>query len=353
MYIQSTFDNDVKVQEHQETLSQFDFMPIFLAGNDEADESGGGPPTLHPDFLFPLPAGDKDANKKDTDKKNEGETDAGEKDAGEKGPDGEDADNGETDETYCDSIKSKILETSEKFKMAIDNCPKDSPTGLQIVLAGLKCAHAELAKQVEEHLRTISTTALKFLVEAVTSVLGTTDLADKKDVSNQLITVLDECYDLLDKLEQCHKDDAKKAGNSKLEIPSAHQCTLIRDAHLAMLADAIARSPHVPEWASEELRRAVEGADLVMQVMRISFPHSSQSMTHRPYLIPTDWLNQYRIGIAHLAADENEDLLNYANGLAPIVSWSNALTACLAVSNDPVGSAESLAEHLRASESLE
>ncbi|KAF9983085.1 hypothetical protein BGZ75_005437 [Mortierella antarctica] len=320
--IQSTFSNALDVNGHRRILSEYDFLPIFLETDDESDnmymdssEVDAPPSQSTSGAAEATPTASSPSSSVPTD--------------------------------YCHNIADRVVNMTDAILILVGNFSNaEASPDLSIVMAGIQGAVEEFGLQVKINPKVIPVGTLLILAKVVEVLIYVGALGVPGPSIRELDSILLKGIAMLEELDDCHDQD-RLANNtpSRLERYSAQRCSLIADTYRTVITESIARSPLAPDSAPEDLKNTLEALGLVLHIMKLSFPGNDQLSVPQSYAIPSDWLNQYRTRMAHLA-NEYDDIREYADSLAPVVSWSNALSACLSASNDPTGAADSMAEHL-------
>ncbi|KAF9959099.1 hypothetical protein BGZ72_010339 [Mortierella alpina] len=327
--IQSSFGNALKPSERRDTLSQLDFLPAFLAASDEnADDDNSG-------------------EEKKTNQASENEF--------EKSDDSGDC---------FKKIKTRVEETSKKFEKTVGDLKKkiddnnnngnndgDENKGipfLSVVIAGMECAQKEFAKELQTHLKDFEMPPFESLIAAVQTVLKnsvTKDLTKlpggkaAEVITKVLEELLGEYFKIAKDLESCQKISTQ----TKLQLPIAHRCSLIEKTYRTEATNSITWTPLLSQWPSTEMEQTVALSKNILQY--ISWAPSNDDYLSEYRMNLADWLNQSRRRLLSLT-DSDDSITRYANRLATVVSWGNALEACRAATYDPVTAAEVLAEHM-------
>ncbi|KAF9959825.1 hypothetical protein BGZ70_008749 [Mortierella alpina] len=323
---QSTFVNALSTDEHQDMMSPFDFLPIFLpAGAAAGGNSGESDNTQTP----ASPSANASPSEQSPDASLQGR---------------------------CKDIKEQIAGFPERFEQMLEELAKgdgkegDEPRKLSptttVVTSALHCAKEQLLVQMKKNPNGIDEVPLLKLLNMVTEICKNNESGDKKqeESSKWIDDKLFEFERLLDEVHVCA--DSDKGGSPQKMESAAHQCSLIAKFYRTLIPHAIAAAPDT-KMASEDLKDAVNGAVMVLKLMKMTAPTDKQLSAPQPNAVPSSWLNQFRLQMAPWS-EKDEEVQRFNEFLLHIGNIATASSACQTASNDPVGAAESLAEHLEA-----
>ncbi|KAG0339548.1 hypothetical protein BG000_001844 [Podila horticola] len=126
-------------------------------------------------------------------------------------------------------------------------------------------------------------------------------------------------------------------------------CSVYADIYRGVIDEVESKPIEVPSDASEGLKRAISGAQSVVDLSKSSVATTNEDLlTTRPIFM-ADVLDQYREEVNRLAT--SDDIKNYAQlRLSSVITSSNTLEVCLCIVADPEAAAEELDEELDAME---
>lgn len=130
---------------------------------------------------------------------------------------------------------------------------------------------------------------------------------------------------------------------------SVATCGVYADVFRGVVDEVAAKPIETPADASEDLKRALAGAQAMVNLSKNSIAPANDDLLNTRPIFVGNVLDQYRDEVNRLAT--TDDIKNFAQlKLSSVVAASNALEACLYIAADPGAAAEEFNEELDAFE---